>query len=90
MKKYIDNILKYLDDKDDYIREFDYEFKRIEKQDGFELAHYVRELEKENQLLKEQVKTIKEDVTVVYQEMISLDIIQKVETDDDVELLWNR
>lgn len=44
-------------------------------------------LKKENQLLKEQLKIIKEDVTAVYQEMISLDIIHKVETDGDVELL---
>ena len=87
MKKYIDEILKYLEDKDKYITDFDYEYKRIEKYDGFELAHYVRELEKENDLLKEQLKIIKEDVTAVYQEMISLDIIHKVEIDDDVELL---
>ena len=87
MKKYIDEILKYLEDKDKYITDFDYEYKRIEKYDGFELAHYIRGLEKENQLLKEQIKIIKEDVTAVYQEMISLDIIHTVETDDDVELL---
>lgn len=44
-------------------------------------------LRKENDLLKEQLKILKEDVTAVYQEMISLDIIHKVEIDDDVELL---
>lgn len=87
MKKYIDEILKYLEDKDKYITDFDYEYKRIEKHDGFELARYIRGLEKENQLLKEQLKIIKEDITAVYQEMISLDIIHKVETDEDVELL---
>lgn len=60
------------------------------KIDTLDLCHLlgkIEYLEKENQLLKEQVKIIKEDVTAVYQEMISLDIIQKVETDDDVELL---
>ena len=52
-----------------------------------ELKKENEKLKKENQLLKEQLKIIKEDVTAVYQEMISLDIIHQVETDDDVELL---
>lgn len=52
-----------------------------------ELKRENEKLKKENELLKEQLKIIKEDVTAVYQEMISLDIIHKVETDDDVEFL---
>lgn len=52
-----------------------------------ELKKENEKLKNENQLLKEQLKILKEDVTAVYQEMISLDIIKKVEIDDDVELL---
>ena len=52
-----------------------------------DLKRENEKLKKENQLLKEQIKIIKEDITAVYQEMISLDIIHKVETNDDIELL---
>lgn len=55
--------------------------------ENYELKKENEKLKKENQLLKEQIKILKEDVTAIYQEMISLDIIQKVETDDNVELL---
>lgn len=51
------------------------------------LLNENEKLKKENQLLKEQLKILKEDVTAIYQEMISLDIIKKVEIDNDVELL---
>lgn len=43
-------------------------------------------LKNENQLLKEQLKMLKEDITAIYQEMISLDIITKKES-EDIELL---
>lgn len=43
-------------------------------------------LQKQNELLEEQLKILKEDVTAIYQEMISLDIINKKES-EDIELL---
>lgn len=51
-----------------------------------ELKKENEKLKNENQLLKEQLKILKEDVTAVYQEMISLDVITKKET-EDIELL---
>ena len=64
-----------------------YEVDSKENTSVLDLVKENKKLKKENELLKEQVKIIKEDITAVYQEMISLDIINKVETDEDVELL---
>lgn len=43
----------------------------------------------ENQLLKEQLKILKEDITAIYNEMMSLDIILKKEQEDfeDIEVI---
>lgn len=46
------------------------------------LKDYITNLQKENQRLKEQLKTLKEDITAVYNEMIALEIIDK---HDDIE-----
>lgn len=51
-----------------------------------ELKKENEKLKKENQLLREQLKILKEDVTATYQEMISLDIITKKES-EDIEVL---
>ena len=64
-----------------------YEVDSKENKPVLDLVKENKKLKKENELLKEQVKIIKEDITAVYQEMVSLDIIHKVEIDDDVELL---
>lgn len=64
-----------------------YEVDSKENTSVLDLVKENKKLKKENELLKEQVKIIKEDITAVYNEMISLDIIHKVEIDDDVELL---
>lgn len=71
----IDELLMYIDD-------------RVIPNDKWTIVKdYLIKTKNENQLLKEQVKIIKEDITAVYNEMVSLDIIHKVEIDDDVELL---
>lgn len=64
-----------------------YEVDSKENTSVLDLVKENKKLKKENELLKEQVKIIKEDITAVYNEMISLDIIHQVETDDNVELL---
>lgn len=44
-------------------------------------------LQKENELLKEELTNLKNDITRVYNTMISLEIINKQELENDIEVL---
>ena len=46
---------------------------------------YVAKLIKENELLKEELQNLKNDVTRVYNTMISLEQINKHELSDEIE-----
>ena len=50
-----------------------------------EKESYVARLIKENELLKEELQNLKNDITRVYNTMISLEQINKHELSDDIE-----
>ena len=50
-----------------------------------EKESYVAKLIKENELLKEELQNLKNDITRVYNTMISLEQINKHELSDEIE-----
>ena len=56
MKDEIKEILDYLKDKDDYIEDYGYEYKRISLEDTKVLLDYITNLQKENEKLKLVIK----------------------------------
>ena len=53
-----------------------------------EQRNYIKKLLKENELLKEELKELKDGIIGVYNNMNSLEIINKHEM-EDIEILWN-
>ena len=47
-----------------------------------DLFNYIINLQKENELLKEELTDLKNDITRVYNSMISLDAINKLELEE--------
>lgn len=47
-----------------------------------DLFNYIINLQKENELLKEELKELKNDITRVYNSMISLETINKLELEE--------
>ena len=52
-----------------------------------ELLEENIKLKKENELLKEELTNLKNDITRVYNTMISLETINKMELESDVEVI---
>lgn len=50
------------------------------------LLKYITELQKENELLKEELTNLKNDITRVYNTMISLETINKKEMEEVEEI----
>ena len=64
--------------------------KDITEIDTLDLCHFfgkIEHLEKENELLKEELTNLKNDITRVYNTMISLETINKLELESDVEVI---
>lgn len=81
--KYTDNLLN---DVYDYLIETE---KDITEIDTLDLCHFfgkIEYLEKENQLLKEELINLKNDITRVYNTMISLETINKEELEEIEEI----
>lgn len=52
-----------------------------------ELLEENIKLKKENELLKEELTNLKNDITRVYNTMISLESINKMELESDIEVI---
>ena len=52
-----------------------------------EQRNYIKKLLNENELLKEELKELKDGIIGVYNNMNSLEIINKKELEEDIEML---
>lgn len=48
---------------------------------------YIKKILKENELLREELTNLKNDITRVYNTMISLETINKIELESDIEVI---
>ena len=53
-----------------------------------DMIHENKKLKKENELLKEELKELKDGIIGVYNNMNSLEIINKHELESDIEEIW--
>ena len=53
-----------------------------------EQRNYIKKLLNENELLKEELKELKDGIIGIYNNMNSLEIINKHELESDIEEIW--
>ena len=76
MNDEIKEILDYLRDKDNYIEEFWYQYKRVSLGECSQLLDYITNLQKENERLQTTANNCKEVIEYIY----------KLQQNDDIEI----